>query len=127
MTKVSPVVKDQNKELPVPPVWRQTLVSIVEAFKQGDYQVSTKIPGVAPISKNDALFMKQYVEDYGEELTSLPEESWETSIYLWMGDYWEVLVDLFTLEEGLSDLVLHVRVRETGSSYRYEVWSLHVP
>jgi hypothetical protein len=44
-----------------------------------------------------------------------------------MRGYWDVLVDLFTVEEGASDLVLAVGVYEKGSAYIFEVQSVHVP
>jgi hypothetical protein len=60
-------------------------------------------------------------------LTSLPEATWETSACQWTGEYWDVLVDLFTIEEGASDLALAVRVYEDGSGYSFEIQSVHVP
>lgn len=41
--------------------------------------------------------------------------------------YWDVLVDVFTVEEGRSDLVLFARVFERGDGYRFEIASVHVP
>ena len=45
----------------------------------------------------------------------------------WMGTHWEVLVDLWTKEEGRSDLVLHVKVVEDGASPRFTVHLVYVP
>ena len=53
--------------------------------------------------------------------------SWQSSLCQWMGDSWDVLVDLWTAESGPSDLVLFVRVTESGSSYRFEVRGVWVP
>jgi hypothetical protein len=57
----------------------------------------------------------------------LPEETWKTSACQWMRGYWDVLVDLFTVEEGASDLALAVRVYEEGSAYAFDIQSVHVP
>jgi hypothetical protein len=38
-----------------------------------------------------------------------------------------VLVDLWTAEEGPSDLVLGVRVREQAGAYSYRVELVYVP
>lgn len=46
---------------------------------------------------------------------------------LWIGNHWEMLVDLRTLEEGRSDLVLHVKVYEEGPQFRYAVYLVYVP
>jgi len=44
-----------------------------------------------------------------------------------MKGYWDVMIDLYSIEEGASDLILLVRVYEKGSSYIYEIQSVHVP
>ena len=67
------------------------------------------------------------IEDYGDQLTSLPKGTWKTSVCLWMEEYWEVFVDLYTEDEGASDLVLAVRVYEENSDYVFKVHSVHVP
>ncbi|WP_444544523.1 DUF7668 domain-containing protein [Rhizocola hellebori] len=54
-------------------------------------------------------------------------EAWDTSVALWFGDRWRCLVDLWTKEEGRSDLVLDVDVFENGSGYRFYVNLVLVP
>jgi len=81
---------------------------------------------VNPVSKNTAEQIKEYIEDYGEELIELPEETWETSVYIYHGNYWNALIDLWTKEEGLSDLVLKAEVREE-KEYVIEINLVYVP
>lgn len=50
-----------------------------------------------------------------------------SSVSQWMGTHWEVLVDLWTIESGRSDLVLTVFVLETTDGFRFEIDSVHVP
>lgn len=70
----------------------------------------------------------QAVDDYGAvTLISLPDESWDTSVALWSGDRWRCLVDLWTEEEGRSDLVLDIDVFENGPGYRFCVHLVYVP
>jgi hypothetical protein len=57
--------------------------------------------------------IRRYLADYGCTLVELPEDTWQTSVSQWMETHWEVLVDLWTAEEGRSDLVLAGRVVET--------------
>lgn len=38
-----------------------------------------------------------------------------------------VLVDLYTVEEGASDLVLAMRVYEKRSAFEFEILSVYVP
>lgn len=119
------VVKDGLNEYPVPNGWRPTIVSVVHSLLSGEGLEA--LPSVRPISTEDRQWMLENVEDYGASLAELPSEAWRSSVYQWMDGYWEVLVDLFTVEEGASDLVLFVRVYEQGDGYSFEVTSLHVP
>ncbi|BES71434.1 hypothetical protein RE428_24520 [Marinobacter nanhaiticus D15-8W] len=127
MSKTIPVSKDQNNQTSIPTVWRSTLSAIVEAFKDGDYRIARNLVGVPSVSEEDAKQIKNNIVRYGATLTNLPDESWDTSVCQWMDGYWDVLVDLYTIEEGASDLALVVRVFEDPHSYVYEVQSVHVP
>ncbi|HNP36944.1 MAG TPA: hypothetical protein PKK10_13915 [Woeseiaceae bacterium] len=127
MTDKVPVLKDEDRQTPVPQIWRNTIHDIVEAIKQRDFMFEQKIDGVLAISKKDAARIDRNIETYGCHLTSLPEETWDTSVCQWMRDYWDVLIDLFTIEEGASDLVLVLRVYEEGASHVFEIHSVHVP
>ncbi|MDG4827327.1 hypothetical protein O7635_36250 [Asanoa sp. WMMD1127] len=72
--------------------------------------------------------MPAAVDDYGDvTLVPLPEESWDTSVSLWHGDRWSCLVDLWTEQEGRSDLVLDVDVFEHGPGHRFVVQLVYVP
>jgi hypothetical protein len=44
-----------------------------------------------------------------------------------MSTHWDVLVDLWTVESGCSDMVLHAHVFEAGKSFRVEVYLVYVP
>ena len=76
---------------------------------------------------SDAQRIARNLESYGAHLKSLPEEAWETSACQWMGDIWDALIDLYTVEEGASDLALSVRVYEMAKGYEFDVQSVHVP
>lgn len=127
MNGTVPVLKDEDSQRPIPSIWRNVFADIVEALKEGDYKLARKVTGVRSISTEDASKIAGNIEDYGVQLTSLPEETWQTSVCQWMQGYWDVLIDLFTVEEGASDLVLSVRVYEEGASYIFEIQSVHVP
>jgi hypothetical protein len=121
------VLKDEEKQQPVPNIWRMTLCKIVESFKNGDFQLKNSIHFVRELSSEDALRIAQNIEHYGARLTSLPDDAWRTSVCQWMLGYWDVLIDLFTEEEGASDLVLFVRVYELAKGYEFQIESVHVP
>jgi hypothetical protein len=127
MNGIIPVLKDEDNQTAVPSEWRNTFKSIVGALKQGDFKLDVRPSGVLPISAKDAARITGNIQDYGDQLTELSEDTWTTSVCQWMLDYWEVYIDLFTVEEGASDLVLAVRVFEEGAAYIFEVESVHVP
>lgn len=124
--RVEPV-KDEGGENPVPDAWRPALREIVHALVQGDYGLARDIPGVAPVSPETAEHMRAYVSGYGETLAELSDETWNSSVAQWIDPHWEVIVDLWTVESGRSDMVLHVMVFETESSFRFEIDCVYVP
>jgi hypothetical protein len=120
-------IKDEDAEHPVASAWRPTLKKIVDSFVRGDYGLKKRIPSVAAIPPATARQMKKYVADYGETLCALPDDTWSTSVAQWMGTRWEVLVDLWTVESGRSDLVLHAIVSEAKNGFRIKVHLVYVP
>ena len=121
-------VKDEHSERPVASAWRPTFHAVIEAFVQGDYALARGVRSVAPVSAMTAQQIEAYILDYGERLAELPDETWNTSVALWMGTRWEVIVDLWTVESGRSDMVLMADVFEASEgSYRIEIHSVHVP
>jgi hypothetical protein len=120
-------MKDEDGAYPIASPWRHTLREIAKAIAEGDYGLSRGIAAVPPVSDATAEQIRAYVSDYGETLTELPDDTWSSSVSQWMGTHWEVLVDLWTIESGASDLVLSVFVFETNDGFRFEVDSVHVP
>jgi hypothetical protein len=121
------VTKDSENEGPIPSAWRPTLKNIVDAFVRHDYHLAEGLAGVAPVSEETATQIRTYIQEYGAKLVSLPQESWATSVCIWMGDHWDALIDLWTEEEGSSDLVLQVHVSEVDSEFLVTVYMVYVP
>ncbi|WP_082836204.1 DUF7668 domain-containing protein [Croceicoccus bisphenolivorans] len=120
------MMKD-DKEHPLPDTLRTTFRQIADAFVDGDYELRRhSIEGVAPIRAAIAEHIADNVLAYGDALTSLDEATWERSVYRWMDGYWQVLVDLTTEVEPVSDLTLHARLY-AGKVLHVEVESVHVP
>jgi hypothetical protein len=120
--------KDLNDEHPVATAWRPTFEAVVSAFVLGDFELSAGVRGVRPISLPDAESIRQSISDYGPvTLVELPEEAWLSSVAQWMGYRWEVLVDLWTAEEGRSDLVLDAYVYEIDEAFQFELNAVYVP
>ena len=121
------VEKNEDEEGSIPHIWRPIFKKIVKAFVEKDYKLSSSIENVSSISENTAKQIKEYIEDYGEELIELPETTWKTSVYIYYGEYWNVLIDLFTKEGNRSDLVLNVEVREIDKEYIFKVRLVYIP
>ena len=114
-------------ERPVPAAWRGTFRQIASAFAAGDYQLRHHpIEGVASIDASTAKMIAGNVEGYGDQLVALNDKTWDSSICRWIDDHWIALVDLSTLQEVISDLVLFARVYDEPV-LRVEVNSVHVP
>ncbi|CAB0151898.1 hypothetical protein PSI9734_02259 [Pseudidiomarina piscicola] len=126
MTLNAPVSKDEVNQQPIPTIWRSALWLIVEAIKSNDYSLTNTNSSIKPISLSDATRIQENIEDYGCKLASLPDQAWNTSVCQWMRGYWDILVDLYTVQEGGSDLVLSVRVYEQDNKFEFEIMSVHV-
>lgn len=120
-------VRDGASEHPIPSAWRPTLCGIVAAFVKGDYLLADGIANVQVISQETADLLQSYLRDYGATLKSLPNETWKSSVCIWTGSHWDFLVDLYTSEEGASDLVLSGRVTDTNSGFQIAVHMVYVP
>ena len=115
------VENNEEEEGPVPHVWRNTFEEIVKAFTKKDYNLSTPILNVDSVPEDTANQIKEYIKDYGEELIELPNETWNSSVYIYYGNYWNILIDLYTKNEGLSDLVLNAEIRERDNEYIVDI------
>jgi hypothetical protein len=127
MSNKSPAADDNSEQQPIPLEWRSTLCQIADAFAQGNYGLKPGIANVEPISASTAAQIEGYVERYPATLTSLPEATWDSSVCIWDGNHWDVLVDLWTLEEGPSDLVLHAHVHPVDAELFFSVKAVYVP
>lgn len=123
--------KDESEQ-PVAELWRSTITRVVSRFVVGDFALEDfaledEVPRVAPVSAATVDQIREYLEDYGATLVELDPATWDSSVCVWMGNKWEVLVDLWTEEEGRSDLVLFLFVHEEGDDHRFEVHMVCVP
>lgn len=105
-----PVVKDPKNQQPIPTAWRSVFKGVVNSLVNHDYLVSAGVPSLIPVSECTAQQIEAYIREYGESLVKLPDETWKSSVCMWMGNRWDVLIDLWTCSEGRSDLVLNAQV-----------------
>lgn len=119
-------VKD-GVERPIPTAWREALLEIVGAFVAGDFGLEKGVASVELVPVETALQIRDYLQDYDAMLIALPEATWRSSACVWYGDHWDALIDLWTKEEGSSDLVLHVRVADSNPGFIIRVLMIYVP
>lgn len=120
------LVKDEA-EHPVPDEWRSTFRQVASAFVSGDFKLRDHhIQYVEPIDAETAQCIADNVADYGELLAPLNDITWDRSIYQWMDGYWQMLVDLSTQVEPVSDLTIHARLYDDDPP-RLQITSVHVP
>jgi len=121
------MLKKDNGEHPVPSELRQRFTNLVSAFVFGDFLLSKhSIEGISAIGANTADFIAGQIATYGDALAPLSDEGWQRSVYRWMDDYWEFIIDLSTIREPVSDLALHAKLADRPDA-TLEVWSVHVP
>lgn len=124
---VVPVRKDPEREHAVATLWRPVFREVVRAFVAGDFRLRTALAQRVEIDDKTAEQAARYVAQYGETLVELPDETWNSSVAQWTEGYWDVLVDLWTVESGRSDLALSVRVFEAGEGFRFRIDGVWVP
>ncbi|OTG67486.1 DUF7668 domain-containing protein [Acinetobacter silvestris] len=123
-----PVPYDSALQSPIPTIWRDTIVLIVEAFKDKDFARLNTIPDVQFIDLEYALELAESIVNYGAHLISLSKDAWDTSVCLYMqNDFWIAIIDLFTVEEGRSDLILDLRIFKKENQFEFQINGIYVP
>jgi len=114
----------------VPHLWRATLAAIVDSLIRGDTRIGESVKYVEPLSEADSRACRDNVVNYGSvTLIPLPDATWDTSVARWWNDNrWDCLIDLWTAEEGRSDLVLNATVFEDPDrGFRIHPGLVYVP
>ena len=120
------LLKD-DAEHSIPEAFRDTFRQIATAFAAGDFELRHhRIAGVSPVDQAIAGQIADNIAAYGERLAPLSDATWEWSVYRWMDGHWQMLVDLSTTGEPVSDLTLHAKLYD-GDSGSLQIDSVHVP
>lgn len=118
------VEKIEGREQPIPGKWRDVLKEVADAFSDGRVPIGD---GIRPVNAKIAEVNFENIEDYPGPTGPLRDASWDTSICVWEGDHWQVLVDLSTASGERSDLVLHAKVFELDDRVEIEPGLIYVP
>lgn len=120
-------IEDEHASHPIATNWRPILTEVVDRFIKGDFSLSSPISGVLPVGPDVARQNKGYVTEYGQQLVKLSNEVWSTSCAQWMGKHWDIIIDLCTATEGVSDLVLTGKVANVNGKPVFTVGLIYVP
>lgn len=120
-------LKDLEKEHSIQDVWKDSICEVVIQLTKDNFELHNVSEYIALQSSDMAKFNRENVLEYGCCLKALSTECWERSCYQWQGNYWDLNIDLCTVEENVSDLVLKGRVYPIVSGYKYEFGMVYVP
>ena len=121
------IVKDEDRERPIPLVWRAPLKPIVDALVRGEVPASAAPLIVGAVDPDNLRINRENIADYPDALGPLGDAAWQSSVYIWMAGHWDVLIDLMTEDGEISDLVLAARIIEAGDQFMIEPGLIYVP
>lgn len=123
---VQAMLERDDAEHPVPAEWHPIFCQIADAFAAGDFQLRDHpVDRVSMIAPATASSIAASVSAYGDRLAPLHPSTWSRSVYRWMEGYWQLLVDLTTESEEVSDLTLHAKIHDADPP-TLEIESVHV-
>lgn len=120
------VQKNSDRELPVPEKWRPMIADIVCAIVRNDFSFEDLNVRVEPPDDKLQDDIRESIGDYGCTRIALRAETSKHAVYIWFEGHWQVIVDLCSEEEGVSDLALHLKVYD-DTVPKFEISSVHVP
>ena len=121
---------------PIPRTLRPALSAVVDRLVAGDYK-GLKRDG---IDRHEDRDLGPWIREYGRALGTdepgratlvpLPEDAWESAEVVLEDPgpprVWGVVIDLWTAEEGRSDLSMEAEVTETSNGPAVVVSDIHV-
>ena len=118
-----------GEDEPVPVAWRPAIESVVERLAAKDYAGLARDGLVSHSAQANDPGIGTWLEDYPATLTRLPAEAWDHAERGRLSnspEAWWVVVDLWTAEEGRSDLSMEATVQEVDGKVRVVIDNVHV-
>lgn len=116
-----------EEEYAIPKKLIPALKDVVHELVVGNF---AKLEADGRAGRLSAEDLRQVLEDYGRTFVDLPDEAFEVgggAVPLANeNETWGVDLDLWTKEEGQSDLTLTMTVRDTDKGIVIEIDDLHV-
>lgn len=115
-------------ETTIPEFVRPLIAALVRDLAAGNYGDVERDGRAGHLTAED---LRRLIVDYGETLIPLPDDAFDVGgdAYLLEGSdppEWAIDQDLWTKEQGRSDLTLQLDVTFADGEYRLEVTDLHV-
>ena len=105
----------------------RTIQRVVDYLIRGDYAA---IEGLTSRQRLSGIEIEQAIAEYGRRLVPLPPNSGPRSVVEIESsdpEQWSVYVDLWTAEEGRSDLTLELTLTDSSrDSYDVQIDNIHV-
>jgi len=114
------------KEFSIPKKLIPALRDVVHELVVGNF---AKLEADGRAGRLSAKDLQQVLEEYGRTFIDVPDEAFEIGDAYPVEnekDTWAVDLDLWTLEEGRSDLTLTMTVRETDKGIMIEIDDCHM-
>lgn len=100
---------------------------IVSLLIKHDYEAIETLSHGSRLSKDDLC---RAISDYGMNICMLPDSAWDqldiVEAINTVPKKYSVYVDLWTVEEGRSDLTMELTLTDQGAGFEFEVDDLHV-
>ncbi len=124
---IRPPDQPRPSDAPVPERWRPELAEVVRRLAAGDYEGLVRDGLADPPAGAEDGGLGYWIERHPARLVELPDEAWAYSEHFPIGPgEWGVVVDLWTAEEGRSDLSLEATVRDDGERIQVRVTGVRV-
>ena len=124
---MSTISMQQDEQSPVPILWRTDLAKLVNTFIFNERLELEELIIEKPLSQDILEISRSNILDYPDDIGPLDDKSWNSSICIWTGNYWDVLVDISTLDGETSDLVMHVKIIPNEKGFSIDPGLIYVP
>jgi hypothetical protein len=79
--------KNEEIEQSIPVQWRPVIIEVVEDIRSRNVRYRNVLGCDVSVDFTDIEDVYQSLDNYGDVLVAMPEDTWNTSICRWMGSY----------------------------------------
>ncbi|WP_194903818.1 DUF7668 domain-containing protein [Catenulispora rubra] len=117
----------RDDDEPVPERFRPVLEQIAERIAAGDYDCLTR--DFSPYADAPVHDLGVWARDYPATFVAFPPEAWQYAHVFHDRERgeWMIDIELWSVEEGRSDMMLETVIREHDGQVQVEIRDLRVP